>query len=355
MKVVVAMSGGADSSACALLLKQSGHDVLGVHISALDDWKPLWAQAKIAAKGVGVGIERIDLRDQFQKLVITPFVQEYSRARTPSPCPLCNRDIKMGLLLERYIGKDFQAIATGHYARIARTEHGPSLLRGIDKAKDQSYFLFTLPRNALERLLLPMGEITKARAREILKENGVPVWDKEESQDICFLKGDYRDFIAKRGVESKPGPIINKSGHVLGEHTGAPNYTIGQRRGLGVCAERPLYVIRIDPLDNSIMVGFKEDTLVKEFTITGFNNLLHRNLEQGDSFQVQVRYRAKPVQARIKSINGDNLIIELENPASAVAAGQAAVFYQGDRVIGGGWIDQATHISISQCNVENRL
>ncbi len=355
MKVVVAMSGGADSSACALLLKQRGYEVLGVHISALDDWEPLWSQAQKAAKGVGVRIERIDLRQQFQKLVISPFVQEYSRARTPSPCPLCNRDIKMALLLERYIHRNFQAIATGHYARIARTEHGPSLLRGMDKSKDQSYFLFTLPGPALEKMILPMGDMTKSEARELLKNNGVPMWDKEESQDICFLKGDYRDFIAKRGVKSKPGPIIDKSGHVLGEHTGAPNYTIGQRRGLGVCAERPLYVIKIDPLENSVMVGFKEDTLVKEFTVSGFNNLLHRNLEQRDSFQVQVRYRAKPAQARIKDINGNNLLIDLENPASAVAPGQAAVFYLGDRVIGGGWIQGAIPISISPGNKENGL
>lgn len=349
MKIAAAMSGGADSAATAIILKAQGHDVLGLHMSVVEPaerWETEWDQAKAVADHIGIPILRLDLRAQFKSTVIRYFIDEYKSGRTPSPCPVCNRDIKMTLLLEAATKEGCAAMATGHYAILEDTPAGPALFRGKDRLKDQSYFLFSLSPKMLEMLRLPMGVKTKRWAREFLKERGVPVWDRDESQDVCFLSGDYRDFLSKSGVPFEPGPVINKEGEIIGRHKGFPGYTIGQRRGLGVCAERPLYVIGIDAASNAVIVGFKEDTLIRDLTIVNFNNLLYRPLEIGEEFMVQVRYRAKPAKAVVREVNGGIVTMEFPDPVSSAPPGQAAVLYEGDRVAGGGWIDQAIPISL---------
>jgi tRNA-specific 2-thiouridylase len=346
MKIAVAMSGGADSAAAALILREMGHEIVGVHMSVIKEWKPPWAQARMGAKELDIPIVRLDLRSRFNSIVVKRFISEYIRGRTPSPCPVCNSEIKMNILMKWAIDSGCDALATGHYARIGEGPHGPVLLRGADRNKDQSYFLFALSIDALKRLILPMGDKTKSMARDMLKSRGISVWNREESQDICFLRGDYREFLANQGARFKPGPIVDKSFRPIGEHNGCLGYTVGQRKGLGVSAPRPLYVIGVEPENNTVIVGFREDALVRDFTVTGFNNLLQRPLKERESFLVQVRHRAKPARVFVKRVARERVDLELEEPVFAVAPGQAAVLYDDEQVVGGGWIERGDPLSL---------
>ncbi len=340
MRVAVAMSGGMDSTAAALLLKREGHDVSGLHMRLHSQSESTWMAAQRAAEEIGIPIQLVDLSREFSELVVRPFLENYSRGLTPSPCPICNRFIKLGFLLDRARASGCQKIATGHYARVARTSEEPVLLVGKDKSKDQSYFLFMLTKDMLKKVLFPLGDFTKADVREFLKNAGVSVWESGESQELCFIPdGDYRGFLSSHGIEPCAGNIVDVQGNILGKHKGITGYTVGQRRGLGVCGPKPHYVLRIDSSTQTIVVGNKEETYVPGLQMREVNLLVHSGLSVGDRFHAKVRSTARAVPSTVVHVSGDNAELEFDEPQSGIASGQAAVLYSGDRVVGGGWIE----------------
>jgi tRNA-specific 2-thiouridylase len=340
MKIAVAMSGGMDSTAAALILKRKGYDVLGLHMRLHPDSDRTWPLARKVAREISVQIQLIDLSSEFSNLVINHFVVEYSRGRTPSPCLVCNRFIKAGLLFEQARDLGCERLATGHYARILKTEHGWGLFGAVDTAKDQSYFLSMLKREALSRTLFPLGELTKAQVKHFLKSEGISIADSDESQEICFIPDlDYRNFLLNSGLEAKPGPIVNSQGKVIGKHQGIIGYTIGQRRGLGICGPEPLYVIRMDPLSHTVVAGTKKEALCGALKIYGFSRLISSMPAVGEKFHVKIRSTAKPVMCAVTAQREDNLELKFDEPQSGVSPGQAACLYSGERVVGGGWIE----------------
>ncbi len=341
MRVAVAMSGGMDSTAAALLLKSEGHDVLGFHMRLHPQSEVTWIAAQRAAREIGVDIQLVDLSLEFSEVVVRPFLENYSRGLTPSPCPLCNRFIKLGFLLDHALTLGCERIATGHYARVTGTPEEQALLVGKDKSKDQSYFLFMLTRDLLKKVLFPLGDFPKDHVREFLKSAGVSVWESGESQELCFIPdGDYRAFLSSHGIESNPGNIVDAKGNILGIHKGITGYTVGQRRGLGLCGPKPHYVLRIDAPTQTIVVGTKEETYVPRLWVRDVNVLVSAGLSAGNRFRVKVRSTAKAVPSTVVHLSGDDAELEFDEPQSGIASGQAAVFYSGDRVIGGGWIKQ---------------
>jgi len=339
MRVAAAMSGGVDSTASALILKEEGHDVVGVHMHLYPHGDAAWQAAQRAAEELGIPLSRVDLSREFEERVVRFFVQEYARGRTPSPCPICNRFIKTTLLYGHAQSLGCEALATGHYARIGGSPEHPLLLKGLDKAKDQSYFLSMIRRDSLSRTLFPLGQWTKTRVRNLLSERGILIAQSGESQELCFVPdGNYRTFLRTYGLEDRPGYIVNSSGKILGKHKGISGYTVGQRRGLGIPAARPLYVIGIKPESNTVVVGDKEETFVSEFTATDFNLLADKRPGVGEQYHVKVRSTSPPVPCRVVSVKGGTLTAGFDKPQAGVAPGQAAVLYSGDVVVGGGWI-----------------
>lgn len=350
-KVVVAMSGGVDSSLAAFLLGERGYDVIGATMS-------LWEgkgqenlpecyvsshveEAQQVAQHFGIPFQVVHLEQEFEKEIVQYFCREYERGRTPNPCVLCNRKIKFGVLSEkaRELGADY--LATGHYARLEVDDQtGRSLLKkGVDQTKDQSYVLFSLSQDQFQRSLFPLGEYRKEDVRKKAQQLGLRVHDKPESQEVCFIEDNsYHPFLAARLKESiMPGPIMDRTGHVIGMHKGVPFYTIGQRRGLGLSKGVPLYVIGIDPKENAVIVGKKEDVLADTFTVRVLNWII----PQGKSFsaQVKIRYNHPGAEAVITSKEEDEVEVRFYVPQKAITPGQAAVFYDKETVIGGGWIE----------------
>ena len=358
MKVVVAMSGGVDSSVAAAILIQEGYQVIGVTIqiwpsdkqaSDLDNFGGYCGfgaidDAKRVAHKLGIRHYIVNLSEIFNQEVINNFCQEYSLGRTPNPCIRCNRFIKFGALLERAkdLGADF--VASGHYARIERDEvKGRYLLKkGADYGKDQSYVLYLLTQEQLRHTLLPMGHFTKQRVVEIARELGLPVAAKPESQEICFIPdNDYPRFLKQFIPQAlKPGPILNEQGRTIGEHRGILFYTIGQRKGLGISAKEPLYVVAIDQKINAIMVGSQQAAYKNELTASGLNWIAIARLEQPSTVQAKIRYRHKEAEATISPLDESNVYVKFKQPQMAITPGQAVVFYDGDYVLGGGTIDQ---------------
>jgi tRNA-specific 2-thiouridylase len=286
-----------------------------------------------------VPIHVVDLREEFSRLVVKPFVDEYALGRTPSPCPVCNRCIKMSLLFDHAVSLECQKLATGHYARVIQGASGPELWRGKDTAKDQSYFLFGLTREMLDRTLFPLGDFTKAEIREFLRGEGVSVWESAESQELCFIPdNDYRRFLSMQGVEDLAGNIVDSGGKVLGLHSGISRFTVGQRKGLGICGPKPLYVVRIESRTGTVIVGPKEETYVSDLKVADMNLLVPTAPAPGDRFDVKVRSTSKAVQCTLLGFGESFYEFRFDEPQSAVAPGQAAVLYLQDRVIGGGWI-----------------
>jgi tRNA-specific 2-thiouridylase len=343
MRVAVAMSGGMDSTATALLLRNKGHDVIGFHMRLHSHSDTTWEQARMSAEKIDVPIREIDLREDFAETVIRPFVEEYSLGRTPSPCPICNRFIKMSFLLEEARSLECGRLATGHYARILSTLDGLGLFKGLDSKKDQSYFLFMLTRELLAGLIFPLGDHTKAWVKEFLNQEGLDEWESEESQELCFMQArDYRDFLRQRRQRSLPGPITDLHGTVIGRHKGVMEYTVGQRKGLGICRPHPMYVIRIDAATNTVVVGPKEDTFSPGLIIRDINLLTKSPPYLGERFLVKVRSTAEPVGCTVTYNDRNHMKLTFDEPQSAIAPGQAAVLYKEDRVIGGGWIESPT-------------
>lgn len=340
MRIAVAMSGGMDSTAAALLLRKDGHDVVGLHMNLHTRSQASWVSAQEAARLAGISIHRVDLSSEFRDTVIKPFVSAYARGRTPSPCLICNRHIKMTLLFDQARSLGYQKLATGHYARIQPDTDMPVLMKGKDPAKDQSYFLSLLTREMLGRTLFPMGEYTKDQTRRLLRHEGICVWESDESQELCFVPdGNYREFLLNEGVMPRPGFIVDAHGRPLGKHQGIMGFTVGQRRGLGISAKEPLYVLRIDSTTDTVMVGTKEQTFVSTLIIQNFNRLRPDTISIGEQFEVKVRSTAKPAPCTVEEASGDRLSLIFEDYQSGVALGQAAVLYSEDRVVGGGWIE----------------
>lgn len=340
MRLAVAMSGGVDSTIAALLLKDQGHEVIGLHMLLHPYAERGWEEAQRAAAELGVPIYRVDLVKQFRELVVEPFIDEYTHGRTPSPCPLCNRLVKVELLLAAARSFGCRKLATGHYARIESGPEGPMLLRGTDRAKDQSYFLFMLLREMLTRVVFPLGELTKSAVRNLAAQRGITASDSSESQELCFIPGDdYKSFLRSEGVVPAPGSIVNMAGEVLGQHRGITDFTVGQRRGIGICAPEPLYVIRIDSETGQVVVGSREETLAPIVRMSRINVLRYRPIRLGESYHVKVRSNARAVPGAVVAATDTTLELRFDEPQSGVAPGQAAVLYSGDRVMAGGWIE----------------
>ncbi len=335
-RVAVALSGGVDSAVAAYLLLSRGYEVKGFFLKLFPDSDPKSAIA--VAEHLGIELEVIDLADEFDRLVVDPFVQSYLAGRTPNPCALCNPRIKFGTLMDIAGSQGFTKLSTGHYARlVCDASHKPHLYRADHMEKDQSYFLFGIPKERLGNILFPLGELTKDEVRRIATDREIPT-SRRESQDVCFLVGgDYREFLEKRLDElPRAGQIVDLRGRVRGLHSGYYRYTIGQRHGIGIRSRRPFYVVDIVPEANRVVVGRLRDLYKKKVVAHGLNMLE----DVGTRFRalVQVRARMQPTEAEI-TVEGDRAIIEFQSPVRAPARGQAAVFYDGNLVLGGGWIE----------------
>ena len=360
--VMAAMSGGVDSSVCALLLQQAGYDVRGATMvlrggevlgdagkgegSTCGSARDV-EDARAVCRRLDIPHDAFDLRDRFDAAVIRPFCDAYLGGRTPNPCIDCNRFLKFEALQQRRRAMGLDYVATGHYARRrwdAATERW-RLLRASDPAKDQSYVLYHLTQDTLAHMLFPLGELTKDEVREMARAHGFVTAEKPESQDICFVPdGDYAGFIAGRcGADTafSPGEIVDREGRVLGEHAGLIRYTIGQRKGIGVAAREPLYVLGKDAFANQLIVGFKDELLSSGVVACDVNLISGGVLEGPREVQVKTHYRQRPVPAVAEQTGPDELTVTFDEPQRAAAPGQAAVLYEGDIVLGGGTIARA--------------
>ena len=351
-KIIVAMSGGVDSSVAAAMLVERGYDVTGVFMclgtaggsegSSKGCCTPQdAADARRVADVLGIDMFVLNLADAFEE-IIEDFVSQYTLGRTPNPCILCNSRIKFGRLIERADSLGVRYVATGHHARIVRQDGRPLVARARAGAKDQSYALFAISGDILDRILLPIGEIDdKARVRTLALWLGLAVHDKPDSQEICFVEDDdYVSLLRSRAPQAlRAGDIVDSAGRVLGRHEGYGRYTIGQRRHLGVAVGEPMYVTRIDPDSARVTIGPRSETFSRRLSARGAN--WHAEVEGGKEFDatVQVRYNHRGAPARVRITGRDAFDVEFDQPVSAVTPGQAAVVYAGCDMLGGGWIE----------------
>jgi len=352
-RVIVGMSGGVDSSAAAALLLEQGYDVVGITlklwpqdcVSRAED-KCCGPQAVTDARSVchqlGIPYYLIDEAEAFQKQVIGYFAEEYKAGRTPNPCVLCNEKLKFGALLDRarQLGGDF--IATGHFARVEKSADGQRTLlkKGRDPRKDQSYFLFSLRQHQLARSLFPLGEKTKQDTRQVARECRLKTAEKEESMEICFVPDkDYGKFLeTAKLAERHRGEIVNLQGQVLGQHDGIEFYTIGQRKGLGITTPKPVYVVELDVENNRVVVGDESALDRDEFTATNCNWIPFDKLTEPIEVMTKIRYNHPGTPATVTPTGNGSVGVKLHSAQRAITPGQAAVFYQDDLVLGGGWI-----------------
>jgi tRNA-specific 2-thiouridylase len=352
--VVVAMSGGVDSSVAAALLQEEGYQVVGVTMQIWPSGRSTGEEerfggccgisaivdAQRVAQALNITHYVLNFRHIFAREVIADFCQEYRRGRTPNPCIRCNQHIKFGALLQRAneLGADF--LSTGHYARIEQADERYILRKGIDSAKDQSYALYTMTQHQLKRTLMPLGNLTKQRVRQIAREFNLPVAEKGESQEICFVPDDDYPGFLESYVKAKPGPMIDRKGNILGEHRGIIHYTVGQRRGLGISAREPLYVLAIDPDRNAVVVGSRGEVFGSGLVAAEVNWILAEKPTRPIAVEAKIRYLHKQASAMVTPLGSGKAHVRFEQPQMAIAPGQAVVFYQGDAVAGGGTIDR---------------
>ena len=349
-KVVVAMSGGVDSSVAAALLKEQGYDVMGMMLRLWSEpgkeesnrccTPDSMAQARRVAAKLDIPFYVIDAKDVFRETVVQYFLDGYARGETPNPCLICNRKIRWTFLLDHALALEAEYMATGHYVRIQKDQTGQSqLLRAVDRSKDQSYVLHVLTQDKLKHALFPVGEYPKTEIRAIAERFGLPTASRKDSQDLCFLAGeDYRNFLQRNAAEMlHPGEIVTREGSSVGTHTGLANYTIGQRKGLGLASLVPLYVLGKDSSTNSLIVGTQEELGSRELIAREVNWQVELPQEPFRA-EVKIRYTAREAGALVTPIESDQVLIQFDEPQRDITAGQAAVFFQGDLLIGGGII-----------------
>ncbi len=341
--MAVMMSGGVDSSASALLLKRAGWNVLGItmRIPTAEDCDVRRSccgmEAAYVCKEIGIPHYFLEVRDAFNELVIEPFRQSYLRGETPSPCVDCNTEMKFRVVwdfVEEHFG--IKHAATGHYARVVEADGEWRLARSADLSRDQSYFLYGVPRERLPFLHFPLGEMTKPDARKITAEAGLPVARREDSMELCFAgQGDYRKALGD--AASKPGAILEAGGRQIGEHKGIQNYTLGQRRGLGIARKEPLYVIAIDPAANTVTVGGYGEAFTKQVSADRLNVLMPDAVEHGVKLFGKVRSQGEPAGCAVTSVDEDAIVVEFDQPQFAPSPGQRLVLYtaEGYVVVGG--------------------
>ena len=349
-RVLLGMSGGVDSSVAAVLLKNMGYDVIGVTMKLVDDEEngaccnlDSTLDAKRVCDFLEIPHYTLNLKKEFKKYVIDNFVESYANLKTPNPCIECNKYLKFGAMYKKALELECDYVATGHYAKIEFSdEYNQYVLKRSDALyKDQSYVLYNIKRDLIDKFLFPLGVFkTKDEIREIARKYNLPVANKPDSEDICFIPdGNYKKYLeTKAGFKEKVGNIVNKEGLVLGKHKGLYRYTIGQRRGLGVSFKEPLFVTGFDKEKNELLVGIEQETYTKEFLVYDLNWLLFDTLQKEMKVKVKVRYTAKECEATIIPM-GDKVKVVFDEPERYVTPGQSAVFYIDDVVIGGGKIE----------------
>lgn len=349
--IVVAMSGGVDSSVVAALMHKAGYNVIGITLQLYDYGTAMQKQnaccagqdiydAKMVANKLGFPHYVFDYESKFKQEVIDDFVDGYMRGETPLPCVRCNQSVKFNDLLKAAKELNADAMATGHYVQKIINNNNAELHKAVSEEKDQSYFLFSTTLDQLDYLMFPLGGKTKDETRKLAREFGLNIADKPDSQDICFVpKGDYREVITSLRPDSiKPGRFVHIDGYDLGSHQGIVNYTVGQRKGLGIAAGQPLYVIKIDPETNIIYVGYEFQLAKTKFLLKNVNWLVKNQRLSDREITVKIRSTAKNVRAKLTELENGFVEVELFEKEKAITPGQACVFYEETRVVGGGWI-----------------
>ena len=347
-KALIALSGGVDSAVAAILMQEQGYELTGVTLrlwpkSRCCDEKDIEDAADVCAR-LDIPYTVLDYREAFRRQVVDVFVAEYQAGRTPNPCARCNQFLKFDALLTEGEKLGASLLATGHYARLVETPSGAALLRGRDDAKDQSYFLFAIGATLLPRLRFPVGGMNKDEVRAMARKHGLPVAAKQDSQDICFVPdGDYRRFLEDyAGLDmAQEGEMVDSSGQLIGHHPGILHFTVGQRRGLGGGSGQPRYVLALDPVQNRVIVGSEDELYRRAASLAECNWLADLSPGESHAVTVKLRYRSRAEPAMLHLFPDARAELRFPEPQRAVTPGQAAVCYQGERLLGGGWIRNA--------------